>query len=423
MISRQHLTVSYAVLLLVVFFLPPVAVFSGLAVASFYAILLATLLIEGLQKRAIQLPFSMPIFLVILLSTWALLSNFWALNPDRALSQWATTFAVVLLSIVIFGVLKHLRKNQLESVTLLLSISVPLMLILVAIELTFFGFLYTFFGTQFFHKTTVFFNAEVYNRGACFLALIFWVLLMAHSKRMRQNLPTNILLGVVGICTLITLGMLESLSAKVAFVGGVGALFMVLFMPRIGIRLLQVGVIVFAVALVWFAPKLNPNDLVEKNIPPSALHRVFIWNFVGTKAAENIWQGYGFYNSRDIPNAQDVITLNNQSSTPVGWVNLPNHPHNAMLQIWLELGLVGLCFYVLLIVTSLSWLLKHVHNPLQRGLMVAMLVTYLGISLLAFNVWQEWWIASGLLCFMLMRLYVDGFIDYAPCTRGGKTLL
>lgn len=421
MISRQHLTVSYAVLMLVVFCLPPVAVFSGLAVAPFYAVLLAVLLIEGLRKKAIHLPFSMPIFLVILLSIWALASNFWAINSERALSEWATTFTVILLSIVTFGVLQHLRKNQLEAVTIALSIAVPLMLVLVAAELKFFGYLYSFFGTHFFHKTTLYFNAEVYNRGACFLAVIFWALLMAHSKRMRQNMPTNIVLGFVGVATIITLGMLESLSAKVAFVGGVLAFIAMLLMPVISIRLLQLAVVLIAVGLVWYAPKINPNEFAEKNIPPSALHRVFIWHFAGIKASENTLKGYGFYNSRDIAGGKDVIALNNQS-TPVGWVNLPNHPHNGMLQMWLELGLVGLSLYVLLIIASLSWILKYVQSTLQRAVMVAMLVTYLGISLLAFNIWQEWWIATGLLGFMLMRLYVDGFIDYAPCTRGGKTL-
>ena len=421
MITRQHLTASHVVLLLVVFFLPPVAVFSGPAVAPFYAVLLAVLLIEGLRKKAIHLPFSMPIFFVILLAVWALASSFWAINSERALSEWATTFAVILLSIVTFGVLQYLRKNQLEAVTFALSIAVPLMLLLVAVELKFFGYLYRFFGTHFFHKTAIYFNAEVYNRGACFLAVIFWALLMAHSKRMRQNMPTNILLGIVGVATIIPLGMLESLSAKVAFVGGVLAFIAVLVMPVISIRLLQLSVILLAVGIVWCTPKINPNEFAAKNIPPSALHRVFIWHFASTKAMENIWQGYGFYNSRDIAGGKDVIPLENQS-TPVGWLNLPNHPHNGMLQMWLELGLVGLSLYVLLIISSLSWMLKYVQSTLQRAIMVAMLVTYLGISLLAFNIWQEWWIASGLLCFMLMRLYVDGFIDYAPCMRGGKTL-
>jgi len=234
-------------------------------------------------------------------------------------------------------------------------------------------------------------------------------------------MPTNIVLGVVGIATVITLGMLESLSAKVAFVGGVVAFVAVLTMPVVSVRLLQLAVVLIAVGLVWYAPKINPNEFAAKNIPPSALHRVFIWNFAGIKASENTLQGYGFYNSRDIAGGKDVIALNNQS-TPVGWVNLHNHPHNGMLQMWLELGLVGLSLYVLLIVASLSWILKYVQSTLQRAVMVAMLVTYLGVSLLAFNVWQEWWVATGLLGFMLMRLYVDGFIDYAPCMRGGKTL-
>ena len=215
---------------------------------------------------------------------------------------------------------------------------------------------------------------------------------------------------------------LESLSAKVGFIGGALAFGLVLFAPRSGIRLIQVLILLLAIAEPIIAPRLQPMDYINKGLPLSAVHRVFIWHFAGAKALEQPFTGYGFYSSRDIPGGRDMIQLPNQS-LPVGSVYLPNHTHNSIIQIWLELGFVGLALYIAIILSALSWILKEVRAPLQQAAMVAMLMTYLGISLFAFNVWQEWWVATGLFSFMLVRIYVDGFIEHAPNMRGGKTLL
>ena len=248
-------------------------------------------------------------------------------------------------------------------------------------------------------------------------------MVMALSRKIRQNkssiVPWIIGLGVV---VMITLGRLESLSAKVAFVGGALSFIMVSLAPRTSIRFIQLMVILLAIAEPIIAPKIQPLDYINNGLPMSALHRLFIWHFAGEKAQENPWAGYGFYSSRDVPGGKNIIQLPNQS-LPMGSVYLPNHTHNSILQVWLELGYIGLVLYVLIIVSTLSWIAKEVRAPLQQALMVAMLMTYLGISLFAFNVWQEWWVATGLFAFMLMRIYVDGFIAHAPNLRGGKTLL
>ena len=423
MISRQQLTPSFYLLALLALLSPPVAIFSGLAIAPFYSIIIAALLFEGLRKNAVAVPFNTPIFIIVLFAVWAFISSFWAINFDQALLEWSATFLVILLSILVCSVLRHLRKTQLETLTLALTIAVPFALFLVVIELISYGGLYSFFNVHLFGKASAYFNIQHYNRGACFLAIIFWVMVMALSRKIRQNRGGIIQwLIVLGIITAVVLCRLESLSAKVGFIGGALAFGLVLFAPRSGIRLIQVLILLLAIAEPIIAPRLQPMDYINKGLPLSAVHRVFIWHFAGAKALEQPFTGYGFYSSRDIPGGRDMIQLPNQS-LPVGSVYLPNHTHNSIIQIWLELGFVGLALYIAIILSALSWILKEVRAPLQQAAMVAMLMTYLGISLFAFNVWQEWWVATGLFSFMLVRIYVDGFIEHAPNMRGGKTLL
>lgn len=423
MISRQHLTISFSLLLLAVFLSPPVAVFSGLAIAPFYTVFVVALLLEGLRKNALVIPFNTTIFMVILFTLWAFIASFWAINVDQAFLEWSATFLVIISSIVVSGVLRYLRKTQLELLTIALLIAIPLAIILIAIEIFSYGALDSFFRTHLFGKPFLYFSIQHYNRGACFLAVIFWVLVMALSRKIRQDasaiVPWIIVLGIV---LLITLCRLESLSAKVGFIGGVFVFGLVALAPRAGIRLIQVGIILLAISEVIAAPRIQPMDYVNKGLPLSSLHRIFIWHFAGAKAQEKPFTGYGFYSSRDIPGGKDMIQIPNQS-LPEGSVYLPNHTHNSIIQVWLELGYVGLVLYIAILLSGLSWILGTVRAPLQQALMTAMLMTYLGISLFAFNVWQEWWVATGLFAFMLMRIYVDGFIEHAPNTRGGKMLL
>ena len=422
MISRQHLTISFSLLLLATFFSPSVSIFSGLAIAPFYSIVIVALLIEGLRKNALLVPFNSTIFLVVLFTLWAFISGFWAIDMDQAFLEWAATFLIIILSIVVSGVLGYLRKTQLEVLTLALMIAIPLAILLIAIEIFSYGVLDSFFRTHLFGRPFQFFSIQHYNRGACFLAVIFWVLVMSLSRKIRQNagevMPWLIALAII---LMVALGRLESLSAKVGFGCGLIAFSAVLFAPKIGIRLLQVAIVLLAIAEVIIAPRVQPIDYVNKGLPLSSVHRIFIWHFAGAKAQEEAFTGYGFYSSRDIPGGKEAIQLPNQS-LPEGSVYLPNHTHNSILQVWLELGYVGLALYIAILLSALNWIAREVRAPIQQAAMVAMLMSYLGISLFAFNVWQEWWVATGLFAFMLTRVYVDGFIENAPNMRGGKTL-
>ena len=369
------------------------------------------------------MPFNSTIFLVVLFTLWAFISGFWAFNVDQAFLEWSATFLVIILSIVVSGVLAYLRKTQLEMLTFALIVAIPLAIILIAIEIFSYGALDAFFRTHLFGKPFTNFAIQHYNRGACFLAVIFWVLVMALSRRIRQSageiMPWIIALAIV---MLVALGRLESLSAKVGFICGILSCVAVLLMPRIGIRLIQAAIVVLVIAEVIAAPRIQPLDYVNKGLPLSSLHRIFIWHFAGAKAQEQPFTGYGFYSSRDIPGGKEMIQIPNQS-LPAGSVYLPNHTHNSIIQVWLELGYVGLALYIAILLSALSWIARQVRAPLQQAVMVAMLMTYLGISLFAFNVWQEWWVATGLFAFMLTRIYVDGFIEHAPNMRGGKKLL
>jgi O-antigen ligase len=82
------------------------------------------------------------------------------------------------------------------------------------------------------------------------------------------------------------------------------------------------------------------------------------------------------------------------------------HPHDAALQIWLELGLIGAVAAAVLWVAILAGLSRpRPDAAVAAGAGCAM--AYLTFNAVSFGVWQEWYLALGALacavCAALMR--------------------
>ena len=95
------------------------------------------------------------------------------------------------------------------------------------------------------------------------------------------------------------------------------------------------------------------GDLPVERLPTSALHRMLIWDFTAERIAERPLLGWGMEASRTVPGGRgqpEAAALDRMRVTDPGqrrWFAephvqiLPLHPHNGALQLWLELGAVG----------------------------------------------------------------------------------
>lgn len=191
-------------------------------------------------------------------------------------------------------------------------------------------------------------------------------------------------------------------SAKIATVVGLLVALAALSAPRAVTRAAAFGLaLVFLIAPLLVAmamprlPDISP-------LPFSAAHRVLIWDFVTERALEHPIRGWGMEASRAIPGGSETFpfaTLDRFGLTSAneqiafsrsGSQRLPLHPHNAALQIWLELGLVGA-----LLATGLALAVIRAAGgaPIAAaalGAATAGAVT----GQLSFGVWQPWWVAT-----------------------------
>lgn len=106
--------------------------------------------------------------------------------------------------------------------------------------------------------------------------------------------------------------------------------------------------------------------------------RAEIWRFVTEQIAHRPLFGWGLDASRTWPD------------------QIPLHPHDAALQIWLELGAVGALAADAFVVWLMMQLAKlaATDRPLA-AIGTGCVCAYAVIGALSFGVWQEWWIATG----------------------------
>jgi O-antigen ligase len=119
----------------------------------------------------------------------------------------------------------------------------------------------------------------------------------------------------------------------------------------------------------------------------SAQHRVEIWHFTAGRILERPLLGWGFNASRSVPNG-DAVSEFLAPDKPI----IPLHPHNAFLQVWLELGAVGVAVVAALLLLGLNGIGRWQDERARFALAGYAAGTI--VAGLAFGLWQTWWMAT-----------------------------
>lgn len=127
---------------------------------------------------------------------------------------------------------------------------------------------------------------------------------------------------------------------------------------------------------------------------PSEIHRLHMWRFATDAIANgNVLIGYGADASRGFPGATQKIMW--------GIELMPLHPHNGALQVWLELGLIGVLLSALVPLLMIKAMSKS--EPGELALSGALLAAYLAPWMLSYGIWQSWWMAMAWLIICIGR--------------------
>ena len=186
--------------------------------------------------------------------------------------------------------------------------------------------------------------------------------------------------------------------------------------PRAMGPALGVALTVLTLGASWI-PAAFPDPRVLMTgieyLPNSAVHRIVIWQTTAKHIHERPWLGHGFDTSRSLY-SQGAAEQVHFARPTVGKSDgfraepIPLHPHNMALQVWLELGAVGVVLVLGALQSVLAVLsrmpLSVVNQAAGHGFFVAALST----SVVAYGAWQAWWLSALGLCVSLLTVVLFG---------------
>lgn len=380
------------------FLLMPTAVFAPKALAVIFTIAALGVLVPIVMGRNFSLLWPpRALWFLILLGVIGVVSAFWSLTPARSVFSSVTFLFVLFGAAVLLSVSADGSEKDGLRIRKAIIVGGALGYGLLALELGFDAPIMRAIMALRGHPVLDGQNVNLlFNQGLSMAVLFYWPWLYA-LWRWRP-----------------TIGPLLSLIVPlVVFVGdadapilawGVGVATAIFLCVRF-----RAGSIILSVVVslgVLFSPIIaeKTTAITEAVGPPcclsfSGFHRLLIWQTAASHIHKHPILGSGFDTSRALYGPDDRRTMTRYDSTGKAWWGsymepIPLHPHNAALQVWLELGVLGMGAFIGALLAVISYL--GCGPSRSKGLWAssAMFGTWLFIVLVGYGAWQGWWLGG-----------------------------
>ena len=332
------------------------------------------------------------VLLTACFTAWALLGAIWSLDSFATLERLVRILVFLLSGVFLVRFVMDFDAPARRLARLSLAIGLAIFIVGLSINLGTGGGL-----TEFFGRTTAFpGRLEAVNPAAiALLAIALWPCLTFLPGRglwwaLLPALALTIFLAV-------EFGLVVAALATV-----VGTL---VFLPAVAwpghvARALAVMTAAF-ILLAPLVPQLVQTGpwlkVFPDNVQVSVYHRAEIWSFTAEKIAERPLLGWGLESARRIPERGQTFDINRdlgydppRFDQPLYY--LPLHPHNAALEVWLELGFIGavifasVCFLLPYQISRAGW------TPTYQAAAMACFVSAFVIAMFSFGLWQSRWL-------------------------------
>ena len=300
-------------------------------------------------------------------------------------------------------------------------------------------------------------NSGAYSRGLSTLCIFYFLIILANYKNKLKGISIfflgaiTIFLGVsltVKIALIITslISLLIFLNRKFFF--KLVSLFLAIYLFSAPYALNIIGINEWAdhnkktyletieIQNKLKAHRIKPSfnldneylDLRSRlflnNLLGKISHRLVIWSFTSEQIYEDFFLGKGIYSSRKIGETTKVnlkqftfdknadgINDGKEKTELIGvdyyYSAIPLHPHNNALQIWLELGLVGIFLYVVLIISLWKRIIfKKNITKFKAALLSGTTFSIFMINQSSFGLWQTWWLSAIILSIIFFNIII-----------------
>jgi protein-S-isoprenylcysteine O-methyltransferase Ste14/O-antigen ligase len=327
-----------------------------------------------------------PAALFGLLLLWGGLSVLWAIEPERGLIKDMQLTGLFAAAIVLVTVACSIADARRLAVLAIAGTALGL-----AVALSDFA---TSGGLSGQVSTRPFAPSRL-NQIAVWLAIMLLLLTAFLWGRGRRLLSIAAAFAIGA-----TVFLLDGTTAKSALLLSLPVAALLYWRRRLAAQIAAALSVVAVLTSPLILPLLADDPLVLRDadtVKTSLAHRFYIWDFAGKRIAERPLLGWGLDSARAIPGGKELIRLNQE--------RLPLHPHNAPLQVWLELGVPAAVLFALLLgwlwlcLGAIAW------PPLFAAASGGSLAAVSTVLSAGWGIWQEWWLATlGLAAFAIVAM-------------------
>ncbi len=321
--------------------------------------------------------------IVLLIIGLGLISSFWAINPDAAFERSLKIAIVLIPGAFLFSHMQMLKIQDFPGLERGFAYAVIISAALLCVDL------YTHNGLYYaLHPTDKDIdNFSDLNRSTMcisFLALFALYFLKDDWKSKRHSIA----LALIIISLLAVLLKTDSQSAQLFII--VAVLLALLFPVNIKAAWCGLAALILLgfAAAPWIAQymfnELAVNVGAEGWLAKGyASARMEIWDFIARKALENPLYGFGMDATRQIPSFDTQLLYANEDHVL--------HPHNFVMQIWLEFGAVGAALMALILLFILYCIYK-IEDAVQKRFCLSVFISLIIIAAMSYGLWQGWWL-------------------------------
>jgi len=354
------------------------------------------------------------VYTLLTLVCWSFISWFWSITPNETLKTGLSLAVTFLGGAVLFGIGASFGREEKQTFQNGILLGGLLGFSLIAFEFATNAWLTRFLYFQLaliknpdipsYSTFILSVNGDstpAINSGMAATTLFFFPWAIAIKD--RYSLKIFIPIIMVGSALIL---MTHADAVKLSFAVGVLAFIAALTWPRWIPRMICVAITI-GVLTAPFIPGLLPNPLVSnKNLEwfsPSSAHRILIWKNTVGHIKQKPLLGSGLDATRGLYSAKDRIKYNFPSSLSNGvayqvkYEPIPLHSHNAVLQVWLELGAIGALIGIGVLISILHAIDRGLSLRIYRATSIGMFSTALTLACISFGIWQSWWLSAILL--------------------------
>ena len=329
------------------------------------------------DKLAFALPRGPLAWLGLLLLLWAVSASLWSIDVEEALLLALRLGVLGLAGGLLIGIASQLRPDERALVARWLCIGFACGLALILFERLSGNFLHNLVPEE--HGVRQ--GISGLNRGATGIALLVWPVTAALYRGAAGRLALLLPPLVFGL-----LLFYDSQSAIVCVAAGLAVLLLARLSAEASMLLAAALLLVTMLAVPLVVEQLPAAKSIEGEwLAYSAKHRLHVWQFTAERIFDKPLFGWGFDSSSKVPSLGYELF-------EADWDIIPSHPHNVALQIWLELGLVGVLLALALLLSV--WRLLGRLVGFDQASAVALLVASLVVASVSYGIWQSKWLAT-----------------------------